>query len=306
MSDSFRPLDTIDQLLAAAHREGLDLSRDGASLDTMGLDFVVVHARDASGTPWIVRSPRRASVVESSRHEARVLACVAPALQRVGIAVPSWRVHAGDVIAYPRIADQPAITLDDGVPHWHIIDPAALSEVFIGAVARALTALDGIEPEPVLRVTSIAEERAALATTLDTVRAALEPPEPVWARWQRWLNSDATWPTHVALSHGDLHPGHMLLDASGRLTGILDWTEARVSDPAIDLAMFHMCFGRPALDALATQLAAHGFRTWPAMVEHAIERSAFFPALGAEWAIRNGNEVVLADARARVAALATP
>ncbi len=35
--------------------------------------------------------------------------------------------------------------------------------------------------------------------------------------------------------HGDLGPGHLLVHV-GRLHGVIDWTDAHVGDPAIDLA----------------------------------------------------------------------
>lgn len=305
MSESFRSLETIDELLAAARREGLELVADTATLDTMGLDFVVVHARDANGTPWIVRSPRRRDVCESARHEARVLAAVAPILEPVAVAVPAWRIHADDIIAYPRIVGTPAVTLPDGAPTWNVIDPAAPSAAFIGSFARTLAALQtiGDDRDVGIRRTSIDEERGALAKTLDVARPLLEPSEAVWARWQRWLGDDRSWPAHVALVHGDLHPGHMLLDEGGQLVGVLDWTEARITDPSVDFAMFYFCFGRPALETLIARFEASGGRTWPTMLEHAIERSAVSPALGAEWAARTGNESVLAFARARLAEL---
>lgn len=304
-TDTFQSLDSLDQLLAAARREGLELDAEGATFDTMGLDFVVAHARDRSGTPWIVRSPRRPDVRDAARHEARVLAAVAPALQAVGVAVPVWRVHADDVIAYARIAGTPAVTMPEGAPTWNIIDPAAPSEVFVDSFARALATMQTLPDDRAagIRRTSIADERAALAKTLETARPLLEPKEAVWTRWQRWLEDDSSWPAHVALVHGDLHPGHMLLDDTGHLVGILDWTEARITDPSIDFAMFHMGFGRAALESLIARYAAHGGRTWPRMAEHAIERSAVFPALGAEWAARTGNEAALAFSRAKLAEL---
>lgn len=305
MSETFRSLDTIDELLAAAHREGLELVTETATLDTMGLDFVVVHACDASGTPWIVRSPRRRDVCEAARHEARVLAAVAPILQPVAVTAPAWRIHADDVIAYPRITGTPAVTLTDGTPTWNVIDPAAPSPAFIDSCARTLAALQTLTDDhgTGIRRTSIDDERVALAKTVETARPLLEPSESVWARWQRWLDDDSSWPTHVALVHGDLHPGHMLLDDRGELVGVLDWTEARITDPSGDLAMFHMCFGRAALEALLASFATAGGRTWPRVLEHAIERSAVFPALGADWAARTGNETALAFARARLAEL---
>lgn len=285
---SFRPLETLEQLLAAAAREGLQLTAD--ALDTMGLDFIVAHARDADGVRWIVRSPRRADVVTAAAHEGRVLAAVRAALP---VAVPDWRVHAADVIAYPRLDGTPAVTIDGGTPTWNIIDPGAPSPAFLDSFAAAVRALQPLAPDGV-RTQTIDDERAAVAHALDVARPVLDPPDAVWARWQRWLHG-GTWPTHTALVHGDLHPGHLLLGDDGRLVGVLDWTEARVTDPSVDLAMFHLCFGRAALEALVARLPI----AWP--IEHAIERAAAFPALAAEWGVRTGNAGVIEHARAQLA-----
>jgi hypothetical protein len=59
-------MSSVQELLAAAHREGLVLTTEHADLDRSGLDFEVCHAHDADGTPWIVRAPRRQSVVDAA------------------------------------------------------------------------------------------------------------------------------------------------------------------------------------------------------------------------------------------------
>ena len=298
-------IDTLDELLAAAARHGLHLVPEREELDGSGLDFLALHARDEAGTRWIVRTPRRDDVYEASRVEARALALVAP---RLPVAVPGWRVHDRDVIAYPRLGGTPAVSYDaaSGATTWYVVGPEQVPDAFLDTFARALAALQAIAPDDAiaagLPATTLAEDRATLARQADETRAVLAPPDHLWARWQRWLADDATWPEHVALVHGDLHPGHLLLDDAGRVTGILDWTEAKVADPSIDLAMFGGCFGRAALEALVPRAAALGLRTWPRLVDHAMERWAAFPILGAAWALRTGNETALAFARAQVAA----
>lgn len=281
-----------DDLIAAARRHGLELSLD--SVDESGLDFLVAHGRDAAGTRWVVRSPRRPDVAAAAEREARVLSLVKG---RIGVAVPDWKIHTAELIAYPRLDGTPAVTLDTGAPVWNFVDPAAPSERFLDTSARVLAALQsldafGIDTQP--------DVREHIRQRLDTVRATLQPTAALWARWQRWLDGD-TWPTHVALVHGDLHPGHLLLGEDGAIVGILDWTEATVSDPAIDLAMWAGAFGRPALERLVTRFAAHGGRTWPALVDHAMERWSVFPALIAAWAVEHDNEDALAFARGLLA-----
>lgn len=295
------PPGSAAELLARARRHGLELVAARDELDTSGLDFVVVHARDADGTPWIVRAPRRRDVVDSAQIEGRVLAFVRP---RLPVAVPAWRVHAPDVIAYPRIEGVPAVSITPAGPTWNI-DLAALPAVFIDSCADTLAALQAIEPAAAraagVNATTVAGARAELAEAMAATRQALRPSDAVWARWQRWLADDALWPAHEALVHGDLHPGHMLLAPDGRLAGVLDWTEARVGDPSIDLALFLGCFGREAFARLLEGFVAAGGRTWPRIVDHAAERWAASPATGAWWALRHDNPAVLEFARTMLA-----
>ena len=299
----FRPLSTAAQLLAAAGAQGLVLPSSAPALEQTGLDFLVLHARDASGQPWVVRTPRRADVVAAAAREARVLRVLAG---RLPVAVPDWRVHAPDVIAYPRLPGMPALDVVDGAPVWHI-DLDALPDALLDGIARALVALqavDGAGDGAGLVVKTIEASREEMAAAMRDTREALGVGDALWARWQRWIGDDSFWPPHRALVHGDLHPGHLLLDERQRLTGILDWTEACVSDPGIDFAMLGGCLGTPALAAIVDRFARAGGRAWPRLLDHAAERWAAFPALGAAWALRTGNEVALSFARAQVASSA--
>ncbi len=290
-------------LLEAARAHGLRLTSTSADFDQTGLDFRVVHGKDEDGTQWIVRTPRRPDVVESARVEARVLRLVAP---RLPVRVPEWRVHTDDVIAYPRLDGTPAVTVGPDGTTWNVIDPAAVPDTFLDSYAEMLASLQAIGPEEAARagvpVRTVARARAMVAAAMEATRKVLAPSEAVWSRWQKWLSNEALWPTHVALVHGDLHPGHMLLAPDGSLTGVLDWTEAQVSDPSIDLAMFYGCFGAEALARLLPRFERAGGKVWPGLAAHAAERWAAFPALAAEWALRTKNDAALEHARAHLAA----
>ena len=100
---------TVEQLLDMARARGLDLVSDRPDLDQSGLDYVVLHARDHAGIPWILRAPRRADVFEASRVEGLALELLRGTL---AVSVPDWRVHAPELIAYPRLSGTPAVTLD--------------------------------------------------------------------------------------------------------------------------------------------------------------------------------------------------
>ena len=255
----------------------------------------------------MVRTPRRLDVVAAARVEACVLSLVAP---RLPIEVPIWRVHDDDVIAYPRLEGTPAVTLDENGPKWNVIDPTAPAVTFLDSFATMLAALQSVTLEEAEKAgvpfRPIARARATIAGAMEATRKVLSPSDVVWSRWQRWLSNDGLWPTHIALVHGDLHPGHMLLAPDGMLTGVLDWTEAQVTDPSIDLAMFFGCFGAKALDALLSRFERAGGKVWPGLAAHAAERWAAFPALAAEWALRTNNDGALEHARAQLAALSPP
>ncbi|MDF2697005.1 MAG: putative phosphotransferase [Labilithrix sp.] len=293
---------SVHELASFAHNHGLDLKTHQVDLDETGLDFRVLHGTDESGTPWIVRTPRRPDVIAAARTEANVLRLVASALP---VAVPEWRVHSDVVIAYPRLDGVPAVTLDAGAPQWNVIDPTSLSESFLGSFASTLAALQCIDVEVDRRagvpVRPVARARATIAAAMEATRKVLAPSDAVWRRWQRWLTNDELWPSHLALVHGDLHPGHMLLADDGRLTGVLDWTEAQVTDPSLDFAMFFGCFGAGALASLIERFERAGGKVWPGLAAHAAERWAAFPALAAEWALRTNNAAALEHARTQLA-----
>jgi GTPase len=307
-------VETAADVVALARRHGIEVGDQPPELDGSGLDFRVVHARDREDRPWVLRTPRRPEVVESAQVEGRVLRLVGP---RLPVPVPDWRVHAIDLIAYPRLPGKPAVALDAaGAPAWSI-DPQAPPAALLDALARAMAALQAVPLEAVrnagVRVKDLAEVRGEYRQAMEETRAALQPPEPLWERWQRWLASEEGWPPHLALVHGDLHPGHWLLarerseggEGSERgevsLVGILDWTEAVVTDPSVDLAMMFGSFGPAVFARLLERFERAGGRTWPGLAHHTAERWVAFPALIALWGQRAGNEGVIAHARSMMA-----
>lgn len=65
---------------------------------------------------------------------------------------------------------------------------------------------------------------------------ALEP-QPVQQAAIRWMRRNPPpAPARLAIVHGDYRTGNILVDAQGRLRGILDWEMAHLGDPLEDLA----------------------------------------------------------------------
>lgn len=265
------------------------------------MDFVALHASDEAGTPWIVRVPRREDVVEAATVESWALSLVRP---RLPVTVPHWQVHTRELIAYPRLAGVPAATYDPEAPGGYAwcVDPEDPGDRFLASLAGALATLHAIDANAALASglpgLEPADVRRTLAARMEQTCRLLEVPDAVWQRWQAWLSDDTYWPGFSTLIHGDLHPGHILVDREYRVTGLLDWTEARVDDPAIDFAILSATFAPPALEGLLQHYAAAGGRVWPRMLAHIRMWWAVYPVTIAMFALKSGSEEPLALARA--------
>jgi aminoglycoside phosphotransferase (APT) family kinase protein len=135
--------------------------------------------------------------LQSAAVEATILARVAPHLP---VAVPDWRYHDDELIAYAKIAGTPMVTLETGAPVWNQIDPAAPSDAFVESYARAIAALQAVPTDDLPRETQ-AEIRARLARAATLAGELISPTAALQARWQRFLGG-GTWPPHLALVHG--------------------------------------------------------------------------------------------------------
>ena len=178
---------------------------------------------------WIVRVPRRPEVREALRREAALLPLLAPQLP---VAVPQVAVFEDAsefFVAYPRL---------EGEPLRHGVENARL-----GADAGSfLAALHAFPRSAALRASF---ESVSLAAWLDGQRAFAGRCEQVMSLLTREeqqaahaLFTDYLERSHdfdPVVLHGDLGPEHLLAKA-GRLSGVIDWGDARIGDPALDLA----------------------------------------------------------------------
>jgi aminoglycoside phosphotransferase (APT) family kinase protein len=98
----------------------------------------------------------------------------------------------------------------------------------------------------------LAGTRAALAELTATGVWAGDP--AVDALLDRAAELGAPEGTPV-LVHGDLHVRHLLVDDAGRATGVIDWGDVCLADPAVDLSLGFGAFGGRARAAF---LAAYG------------------------------------------------
>lgn len=289
----------VSDILALAKSNGLHILHEGLELNESGLDFRALFAKDIQDTAWVLRTPRRTDVVQSAAYEHKVLQLIRDTLP---VAVPDWQVYSPEFIAYPQLEGTPAATIDmEAKSYVWFINPEALTERFVASLAKALAALHRTDHQQAaafgVRVKQHDEVRQLMAQRMKEIRSAFGVSGELWQRWQTWLADDSYWPEYSALVHGDLHPGHILVSSNTEVTGMLDWTEAEVADPAIDFTSYYTLFGEVELTRLLKLYEAAGGRVWPCMSEHIVELTAAYPVLIAEFALKSGLDEYMEMAR---------
>ena len=286
------------QLVALAARHGLDLDADTVRVEEAGLDFRVAFARAADGVEWVLRVPRRPDVSARLAEERRILDFVGP---RLSVAVPSWQVCSEELVAYPRLPGEPGLTLDPGgQPVWHF-DPS--SPEFAAALGRLIAELHALDRDAAagagVPVVSMRDARATWRADLETVQAEFSIAEGLRERLEAWLERDALWPETTAFTHGELYAAHVLVDTPARIVGVLDWTTARVSDPAVDFTYQHM-MGPAAFAATVAAYLEAGGAEHPHLAERCAAIAAASPVRYGVFALQTQDPAHRAAAAAQL------
>lgn len=243
---------TLEDLVAAVENDPDDFMPDTVGLlggwlaERLGDRFepeqgwdnqtVIVEGR------WVDRRPRRPEAVAPLRREAQILPRLA---DRLPLIVPRpvllsedplWVRHA---LVPGRSADSDALSAEDGA-----------------AVGRFLRILHDTPTAEVAELPPPSEQHRSFLAVLDDFRARVLPllpgdRQPAAAA----LLDQAAQPTPSVLIHGDLGPAHLLL-ADGRVTGVIDWGDMCLGDPADDLAWLLNGTSEAFAEALASEYGA--------------------------------------------------
>ena len=232
----------LEQLIQA--RLGLEAPRFREIED--GWDSLVLEVDGQ----WLIRVPRRPEVREWMRREARLLPELGPALP---VPVPRFEVveDTDDVffVAYRKLPGKP------------LGDPPVAVAAELG---RFLAALHSFRPS-----VELPRHRDPIERFRREVLTLLEQDERrrAEAMFEERLSTSET-----ALLHADLGPEHILHEGSS-VTGVIDWSDASLGDPALDFAWLlngtSRAFAVALLDAYSRESDA-GFR----------ERALFYHRLG--------------------------
>ena len=207
-----------------------------------GCDSIAFLVNDT----WVFRFPKRAEVERQLFVEERILPVLATTAP---VPIPVFCFRGRPSATFPRhfggyawLPGVPGIQWEAANFPFHVLAPKLacfLSWLHAFSVAEATRC--GVPQQPIAaRLEEIQAE--ALADFESVGRVAPEAPLEAWHRYlQSGRGVVAARRAAATLAHNDLAAEHVLLDpATHTITGIVDWSDLAVSDPAADFAgVFH-------------------------------------------------------------------
>lgn len=262
---------THEGFIQTARKNGLNLDETTIVLANIGLDFQVALGTDIKGNQWVLRIPRRKDAFLKTKSEKKILNKLASS--DLPFEVPNWEFYSEDLIAYQSVAGDPAVTTDADTQenHW-IFDENNAPSSYIQSLGQVLAALHAVADSSEINSGKISNIfREDMKLRMDKVNKQYEVNESLWLRWQKWIEDESMWPQKAGFIHGDMYPGHTLVNEHFDVVGMIDWTEAKIGDISNDFTAFYMLFGEKALEKLINAYKNSGGYTWPKMKEHIIE-----------------------------------
>jgi aminoglycoside phosphotransferase (APT) family kinase protein len=249
----------------------------GACVPSLAVEDVRYLAEGWDSTVFVinesllVRFPKRPEVGASLERELRLLGALAPSLPA---AIPSYLFSARDCAAYPFTFA--GYALIEGAPLGDAgLSPAARRGLAADA-GRFLRALHDFPTERARELgaepVSVGGGREQYRDFAAIVRTRIAPllSSGEAGRLMAWMDAAETERFHCfepVVVHGDLGPEHLLVDpSSGRLTGVIDFGDCGIGDPAIDIAGLLIALGEQVMPEL---LAAYGRAEDTALLERA-------------------------------------
>ncbi|MFY1699711.1 MULTISPECIES: phosphotransferase family protein [unclassified Solwaraspora] len=201
----------------------------------------------------IVRVPKQPDPVATDR-EARLLDAVA-GLATVPVPRPVLRTGDG-WLGYRRLAGTALSDLPGPVRHRHATTVAAALGTLLArlhtAPARIWVGLAEPDDQP------LDLWRQEAAGYVDALAEVL-PPARRAAIGAFLAATPPSRPPQLVFSHNDLGIEHVLVDPdTGAVTGVIDWSDAALVDPAADFGLIYRDLGPEALDAAMGSYRAAG------------------------------------------------
>jgi aminoglycoside 2''-phosphotransferase len=186
---------------------------------------------------FLYRVPKRKTVSDQARKEALLLEFLAGH----GLPVPRpARVHSGDagfgrvVIGYRKI---PGTSLSELAPDEHPQSIYRDLGLFLGRLHSLGAEGAASAGLPVFTPDKWRDRYRRLSGRVRKEVLPIVPAAAPWlkARFDDFLNDRGSFAFHPAIIHGDLAMEHVIVDG-GSLSGVVDFADACVGDPALDFA----------------------------------------------------------------------
>lgn len=259
-------------------------------------DFDVVVVKDATGKRWIVRAPRRAAAGAALEAEQGLLVALGRAKEAglVDWEVPQPRGSAtlgpdeGRAVVYSEVPGS-ALVLAGVQPG------PGLAAALGGALAQIHELPISLIEDQGLPTYSADEYRERRLSELDAGMNTGKVPPRLADRWERQLENVSWWRFDPTVVHGDMGE-HQIMVADARITGIVDWMDARVADPADDLAWLVAAAPQELLESV---VEAYMVRRRELRDPHLMDRARLASELALlRWlmyGVRTENDDVIAD-----------
>lgn len=208
------------------------------------MDFDVCIVTDQRDQRWVVRAPRRTAAAVTLDTELRLLPLLGrqlpvPVPQPAGCATLP---EGGQCVVYPFLPGAPMGSAD-------LVGRSALA-VQVGQLIGVLHEIDPQSLDDAGLASYTAEQyRQRRRTDVERAAATGYVPAGLLVRWERALEPGVLWQFQETVTHGDLAQEHVLV-ADGVVSGVIDWGEACVADPADDLAWVLLCADEDAVDTV--------------------------------------------------------
>ena len=175
-------------------------------------------------------------------------------------------------------------------------------------VGRVIAAIHELPPALLERlefpIYSAADYRARHRIELEAAGATGLVPPILLQRWEASLDDAAVWEFEPVVVHGDLAPEYLLVN-QGKVRTVSGWANARVADPADDLAWIVAAASEEVGESLLKAYSAS--RTGPpdnGLFERAMLLSELALARWLQYGIRENLPDVIADATTMLSDLA--